>query len=47
MKECWINVYKYPLSGDIWQGGYMSSKEQADSYAVALNRLYRIHVRMK
>jgi hypothetical protein len=47
MKECWFNVYQYPLTKEVWYGGYMASIEQADSNAINLDRVYRIHVRIK
>lgn len=51
MKECWINVYKFP-SGRTWQGSYAMSLNlnamfQDQAIANGCKLLYRIHVRMK
>lgn len=46
MKECWINVYQYPVTKVTWYGNAFEKRWLADAIA---NKylIYRIHVRLK
>lgn len=45
MKECWINVYEYPLTKRQWLGNAHANRWQAD--IITKYRIYVLHVRLK